>query len=158
MPVYFIAENENANFDHLRVKIGVSIQIDKRVSQLQTGSPYELKLMGWIECENDKSLEDKLHTKYKKKHAHREWFNLSASDVLEELRQHLTHAYIAVNDNAFEVVSLDQDGLPEYVGAWQWTDIEHEEFCPQCGWGGGLSYNENYGGDRCLKCGIIGDL
>jgi len=155
--VYFIAENENSNYANLRVKIGISGKIDRRIRELQTGSPYELKLMGWIESNNDKELEDELHEKYAKKHTHLEWFNLGVSDVLEELKSHSTNAYIAVNSNAFEVVALDHDGLPEYVGAWQWADIEYEEFCPLCGWGGGLSYNENYGGDRCLKCGIVGE-
>jgi hypothetical protein len=31
MPVYFIAENENRNYDNLRIKIGISENIEKRV-------------------------------------------------------------------------------------------------------------------------------
>ncbi|RJQ24654.1 GIY-YIG nuclease family protein [Candidatus Parcubacteria bacterium] len=155
MAVYFIADNENPNYDNLRIKIGVSKDINARVLQLQTGSPSELKLMGWIESANDRDLEATLHKKYSHKHSHREWFNLSVSDVFEELCEHSTDAYIAVNSNAFEIIDRDNDGIPEYVGAWLWLDVEYKEFCPQCGWGGGLSYNENYGGDRCLKCGIV---
>ena len=48
MPVYFIAEDENGDYDNLRIKIGLSKDIERRVSQLSTGSPYRLKLMGWI--------------------------------------------------------------------------------------------------------------
>jgi hypothetical protein len=155
MPVYFIAENENGNYDNLRIKIGISENIEKRVGQLQTGSPYELKLMGWIESEDDRGLENKLHRKYTTANTHREWFALSASDVLEELKMHSVNSFIATNENAFEIISRDQDGIPEFLGAWQWGDAEIEEFCPSCGWGGGMDYNENYGGMRCLNCGLM---
>jgi len=157
MSVYFVAEDENGNYDYLRIKIGISKDIQRRLSQLSTGSPYKLKLMGWIECENDRSLEKKLHTKYVNSNTHGEWFELSVCEVLEELKQHSVNSHIAVNENAFEVIGRDRDGIPEFLGAWQWTDIEYSEFCPSCGWGGGLSYNENYGGERCLRCGFNGD-
>ena len=155
MPVYFIAENENGSYGNLRVKIGISVNVQRRIRQLQTGSPYELKLMGWIEHDNDRALEKQLHQKYASVNTHREWFVLDASDVFEELKQHSTSSFIATNDNAFEVVSHDQDGVPEYLGAWQWGDAEIDEFCPSCGWGGGMDYNENYGGMRCLNCGLM---
>ena len=158
MPVYFIAENENGNYDSLRIKIGISKNVSKRLLQLQTGSPYRLKLMGWIESDNDKVLERNLHIKYSTYHTHLEWFSLSSCHIFTELMNHSTSSYIAVNENAFEIVSYDRDGVPEFFGAWQWTDVEYDEFCPSCGWGGGLDYNENYGGERCLKCGVIDEL
>jgi hypothetical protein len=104
MPVYFIAENESRNYGSLRVKIGVRINVQRRIMQLQTGSPYRLKLMGWIESDNDRVLEKQLHKKYASVNTHLEWFRLDASD-----------------------------GLPEYFGAWQWGDVEVDEFCPSCG-------------------------
>lgn len=155
MPVYFIAENENGDYDNLRIKIGLSTNIEKRFRQLKTGSPYELKLMGWIECDDDRDFEKQLHLKYAASKSHLEWFTLSATDVLEELLQHSTRSFIATNENAFEVVSHDRDGVPEYLGAWQWGDVEIQEFCPSCGRGGGMDYNENYGGMRCLHCGLM---
>lgn len=155
MAVYFIADNENPNYDTLRIKIGKSRNIVTRLRNLQTGSPQKLKLMGWIESSDDGRLESELHRKYAEKYSHLEWFNLSVRDVYEELRSRSTNAYISVNDNAFMIIGCDSDGIQEYIGAWQWMDVEHEEFCPQCGWGGGLSFNQNYGGDRCLKCGIL---
>ncbi len=82
MPVYFIAENENGNYDSLRIKIGLSKNISKRLSQLQTGSPYKLKLMGWIESDNDKALEHELHKKYSSRNMYLEWFNLSSCNIL----------------------------------------------------------------------------
>jgi hypothetical protein len=155
MSVYFIAENENGNYDNLRIKIGVSKDISTRLKQLSTGSPYQLKLMGWIETFDDRRLEKELHEKYKHSRAHLEWFDLGVCDILEELKLHSTDSYIATNENAFEIAAYDRSGVPELVGSWQWTDVEYNEFCPSCGWSGGLDYNENYGGERCLKCGLI---
>lgn len=155
MAVYFIAENENENYGNLRVKIGISINIHKRIRQLQTGSPYELKLMGWIEPDNDRELENQLHQKYATSNTHLEWFSLDSSDVFDELKKYSTSSFIAANDNAFEIISYDRDGIPELLGAWQWGDAEIEEFCPSCGWGGGMDYNENHGGMRCLNCGLM---
>jgi hypothetical protein len=156
MPLYFIAENENGDYDNLRVKIGISKNIEKRLRTLQTGSPYELKLMGWIESDNDRAIEKRLHKKYERYRTHLEWYRLSVYDVLDELKNNATKSYIVTNSNAFEIVLYDRDGIPEYVGAWQWIDVDMEEFCPKCGWSGGMDYNDNYGGLRCLECGFMG--
>ena len=155
MPVYFIADNENDDYRSLRIKIGRSRDIQARMRALQTGSPYELKLMGWIESNDDKQLESRLHKKYADQHARLEWFELEPADVFEELRRHGIFAYIATEENAFEIASRDKDGVPEYCGAWKWGDVDDSEFCPKCGCGCGLQDNENYGGERCLNCGII---
>ena len=155
MPVYFIAENENDDHGSLRVKIGRSKDIQIRLRALKTGSPYELKLMGWIESDDDKQLERKLHERYIDQNIHLEWFLLPPEDVLNELRSHGISAYISTEKNTFEIISRDKDGVPEYYGSWKWGDVDDSEFCPQCGCSCGLQYNENYGTDRCLKCGII---
>jgi T5orf172 domain len=155
MPVYFIAENENDDYNSLRVKIGHSKDIQVRMRALQTGSPYDLKLMGWIESEDAIGLESELHKRYSKKHIRLEWFRLEPEDVLGELKSHGICAYIATEENTFEIVSRDKDGVPEYFGPWKWSQVEDSEFCPKCGCSCGLHYNENYGTDRCLKCGII---
>lgn len=83
---------------------------------------------------------------------------MNSSDVFEELKRHSTNSFIATNKNAFEVVSHDRDGVPEYLSAWQWGGAEVNEFCPSCGWGGGMDYNENYDGMRCLKFGLMGSI
>jgi predicted GIY-YIG superfamily endonuclease len=159
--VYFIAENENPIYDSLRVKIGYSNNIERREKELKTGSPYEIKLMGWIEVSNKENaikLEDKLHEKYKTKRKNGEWFELSASDVLEELLDHSTDAYISVEKNTCEFVSCDNDGIPEYIGSWQWDDLDPEKFCPICGWGGGVHFNDALGYENCLMCGFMPDF
>ena len=64
-------------------------------------------------------------------------------------------AYIATEGNAFEILSRDRDGVPEYAGAWKWSGVEDADLCPKCGCGCGLQHNDNYASERCLKCGII---
>ena len=86
MPVYFIAENENEDHNSLRVKIGRSGDIKVRLRALQTGSPYDLKLMGWIESNDDKQLELTLHERYSDQRIRLEWFHLQPEDVLNELK------------------------------------------------------------------------
>src|SRR5688500_14602365 len=100
MPVYFIAENENNDPNSLRVKIGRSGDIQIRLRTLQTGSPYDLKLMGWIESNNDKQLELELHEQYSDRRIRLEWFNLQPEDVLNELKSHGICAFIATEENA----------------------------------------------------------
>lgn len=155
MPVYFVANNEQNDYDALRVKIGLSKDVHARIRQLQTGSPYKLALMGWVIGSDDRPLEAELHERFADRHLHGEWFQLTPEDVLDEIRSHGIAGYIAARYNAFEIVSYDQDGIPEFLGPWKWDDIQIQEFCPQCGCGCGLHYNENYGIERCLKCGII---
>lgn len=155
MPVYFIAENENNDPNSLRVKVGRSVDIQVRLRTFQTGSPYELKLMGWIESDDDKQLELALHDRYSDLNIHGEWFNLEPNIVFNELKSHGINGFIATEENAFAIISRDKDGVPEYSGPWKWGDVEDSEFCPKCGCSCGLQYNENYGTERCLKCGII---
>jgi len=155
MPVYFIAENENDDHSSLRVKIGRSRNIEVRLRTLQTGSPYDLKLMGWIESDDDRQLEQALHDRYSEQCIRLEWFYLQPEVVLNELKSHGISSYIATEENTFEIMSRDKDGVPEYYGPWKWGDVDDSEFCPKCGCSCGLQYNENYGTDRCLKCGII---
>lgn len=78
--VYFITTNTI----HKYVKIGkTSNSIKKRISELQTGNPYKIYLIGWIKCSSDKQakkIEGSLHTLFKNKRKSGEWFNLCDSD------------------------------------------------------------------------------
>jgi hypothetical protein len=157
MSVYFIAENESDDYNSLLVKIGRSGDIQARLRTLQTGNPSELKLMGWIESDDDNQLELTLHKQYLDQRRRLEWFYLQPEDVINELKSHGLRAYIAKEKNTFEIKSRDKDGVPEYYGPWKWAGVDDSEFCPKCGCSCGLQYNENYGTDRCLKCGIINE-
>lgn len=156
MTVYFITELSDAAMDPLRIKIGRSVNVQRRMSNLQTGNPDELALMGEIRTQGiaqDRVVEHALHVKYASKHLTREWFSLEATDVIDALKSHSSNAFIAVGSEPFEIISYDRDAIPEFASPWAWGDVEIWEFCPCCGWAGGWSYNENYGGERCLSCG-----
>ena len=54
MPIYFIIENEDLEFQ--RIKIGRSNKPGKRIKELQTGNSRSLALMGWIDSTDDNRL------------------------------------------------------------------------------------------------------
>jgi len=150
MYTYFITENEHN--ESYRIKIGFSKNPGKRIKSLQTGNSRKLALMGWIETEGQ-DLERSLHKKYKNHNLNGEWFAIEPCDVLEELKAQSTSSYICVQSNVGQFLGCDRDAVPEYLGPWEWLDTEFEEFCPQCGWGGGVHYNSALGSENCLRCG-----
>ena len=108
--------------------------------------------MGWIECE-DQSLEKNLHIKYAENRINGEWFSIEPWNVLDELKNESISAYICIQSNAGAFLGCDNDAIPEYLGPWEWDETELEGFCPQCGWGGGVHYNNTLGIENCLRCG-----
>ncbi|MDH5651290.1 MAG: GIY-YIG nuclease family protein [Gammaproteobacteria bacterium] len=150
MYTYFIIENEDNDIH--RIKIGFSKEPAKRIKELQTGNSRKLALMGWIET-GDASLEKRLHKKFKSSRINGEWFSIEPYDVLEELKAERTSSYICTQSNAGEFLGYGTDAIPEFLGPWEWLDTEIDEFCPQCGWGGGVHYNTAIGDEFCLKCG-----
>jgi hypothetical protein len=157
MTVYILTHEGQSHVDPMPIKIGYSKNVRRRMSQLQTGSPYKLSLMGKIRTQGrsaDQILERALHERYASRRLDvGEWFHLEPSDVIDMLKLHSADGYITVGTEPFEIVSYDRDAVPEYASPWLWGDVEAYEFCPVCGWAGGWSYNDNYGGERCLKCG-----
>lgn len=74
--VYFIYCGDQQNSP---VKIGVTSDIDNRISNLQTGNPYVLKCKALIPCKDKTqayNLESYLHHRFKKKRMTGEWFRL----------------------------------------------------------------------------------
>lgn len=134
------------------MKIGYSANPGKRIRELQTGNSRRLALMGWIKCD-DQSIERTLHERYKANRLQGEWFALEPCVVLEVIKSHSTSAFICVQSNVGEFLGCDGDGMPEYLGPWEWLDTDIQEFCPQCGWGGGVHYNSAIGEENCLNCG-----
>lgn len=157
MTVYFLTHEDERDLDAMRVKIGYSKNVKRRISQLQTGNPDRLALMGEIRTADkaeDRKIEGALHALNAR---HRletgEWFHLAPQDIIDALKAYSANAFITVGDDPFEIISYDRDAVPEYASPWNWGDVQVYEFCPRCGWAGGWSFNENYGGERCLKCG-----
>ena len=150
--LYFIVENEDLTKQ--RIKIGISKDPVKRLRELQTGNSRKLALMGWINSGHDRDLEKKFHEKYKIDRVHGEWFEINHEIVLGLLKDYSYCGYIAVQKSACNLICYDRDGIPEYEEPWEWASTDVTEFCPECGSALGLSYNENYGGERCLACGF----
>ena len=62
-------------------KIGITHNIQKRLITLRRFSPVPLKLLFKINKPNADKLENHLHIKYKDKHSHGEWYNLTEDDI-----------------------------------------------------------------------------
>lgn len=72
MAVYFIKCNEY-------VKIGVAMDVEQRLYELQTGNPYNLVLIGKIP--GGYRTEGILHKRFREMHIVREWFILTQEMV-----------------------------------------------------------------------------
>lgn len=75
-------------------KIGISINPEKRIKQLQTGTPYELSIIAVYESKCPFKVEKILHNtflskktpdnfKYDFEWLNGEWFNLTTQDVVD---------------------------------------------------------------------------
>lgn len=156
MTVYFVTELDNSLSGKYYIKIGRSKSLTRRLSNLQTGNRRTIALMGEIRTssvEEDNAIEKDLHDQFRDKHDVREWFFLTPEDVIDGLKRYSSRAYIAIGQDAFEIISYDRDAVPEFASPWLWGDTELYEFCPSCGWACGWTYSENFGGDVCLECG-----
>jgi len=58
------------------IKVGISKNVERRVAQMQTGSPYKLKVILVLENKSDweKVIHDKLR-RYKTTNKNKEWFS-----------------------------------------------------------------------------------
>lgn len=66
-------------------KIGKSINVEKRIKEIDTSTPHELELVHAIISDNANNAEKLLHKKYEKSRIKGEWFNLSSNDIDELL-------------------------------------------------------------------------
>lgn len=149
MPVYFIGEVDKGCTS---IKIGVTKNIEKRQRQLQTGNSSELQLLGWINEENAFRLECELHKRFGKDHMRGEWFSIEPADVLPVLIRAGILGFVAKNADAFQIVGYDKDAVPEYLGVWEWGDLELDECCPFCGCLCGMHFQDASSMYHCLNC------
>lgn len=63
------------------IKIGFTKDLNKRIKQLQTGNSFEIQFYKTHKSTDYKTVETKLHQKYKEKQVRNEWFNLTLKDV-----------------------------------------------------------------------------
>ena len=156
MTVYFTTQIEDRYVEPMPIKIGRSSGFKRRKVELRTGNPLTLVLMGGIRTQDvseDRQIESALHKQFQRSRIRGEWFAINPADAIDRMKTHSMSAFIAVGSDPFEIISYDSDAIPEYACLWEWGDVTVNEFCPVCGWAGGWSYNENYGGECCMKCG-----
>lgn len=78
MKVYLLINEEN------RYKIGYTDRTtQKRIKELQTGSPSEMRVIQEYESDNAKQIETILHRLHKSKRISGEWFALTNEEVLD---------------------------------------------------------------------------
>lgn len=70
-----------------RVKIGLSNDPDKRLKQLQIGSPVQLELFAFRNYRNTNVKEVELHERFQHKRVFGEWFDLDPQDYIGLLRE-----------------------------------------------------------------------
>lgn len=66
------------------LKIGRSIDVDKRLSRLQTGNPNVLKTHKYIPTIDSKTLEANLHKVFQNRRKNGEWFLFESIEELDE--------------------------------------------------------------------------
>jgi len=69
---------------HQFIKIGIAQNPMGRISSMQSGNPYELKLIKFFKVENMLDVEKRLHRFVKDHHVRGEWFKLPA-DCLKRI-------------------------------------------------------------------------
>lgn len=97
--VYFISDLE-------KIKIGFTKQnVNKRLRQLNTGSPKQLYLLGYIE--GDKNLEKYLHIKFDKYKVRNngEWF-IANQEIIEYINTNnlLKNTYIDIDNDKINIL------------------------------------------------------
>ena len=69
-----------------------------------------------------------------------------------------TDTFVAKNADAFQIISYDRDAIPEYLGVWEWGDLELDECCPFCGCLCGMHFQDAAQMYHCLNCGTLTDF
>ena len=80
--VYLINQDDSKMY-----KIGITNNVKRRLSGIQTANPNPLTLIHSGRVNNAKELEKQLHQHFKKQKINREWFNLDSPDVKYVIRQ-----------------------------------------------------------------------
>ncbi len=75
--VYLVGNREHGKF-----KIGITTDLDKRLSSLSTGAPFKLETIYTWPHQEYRRLEKHLHEQFRKKRVKGEWFELSNDDLL----------------------------------------------------------------------------
>ena len=145
--IYFFIEDSNE-----QVKIGRAKDIERRRKGLQTGNPRKLLLLGWIRTDDDVRLEKEIHQNFSHLRGTGEWFDLDPADILPILEHYGIDGFVGTTGDSFEVIGNDRDGVPEYLGVWNWGNLEWSECCPFCGSFCGMHFQDASSMYHCLNC------
>jgi hypothetical protein len=155
MPVYFLGDDDNGCSP---IKIGVAKNIEARTRNLQTGNSLKLRLLGWIVTPNDFRFERDLKRHFDAARVRGEWYDLEPAAILPFLIRAGRDGFVAKNANAFQIVGYDHDAVPEYLGVWEWADLEIDECCPFCGCLCGMHVQEASQMYYCIRCDMLTDF
>lgn len=98
------------------IKIGIAACYNSRLSNLQTGSPDILELLGLIRHDEPKQLEARLHVEFGDHRAHGEWFN-PAPRLLAYIAKHAISRHQDQYELAHQAISK-LGGLCEPCPPW----------------------------------------
>ena len=87
-----------------------------------------------------------------------EWFAIEPADVLPILMRAGRDGFVAKNANAFQITGYDRDTVPEYLGVWEWADLEIDECCPFCGCLCGMHFQDTSQMYYCIRCDTLTDF
>ncbi|MFT9113387.1 MAG: hypothetical protein ABF443_04665 [Acetobacter malorum] len=66
--------------------------------------------------------------------------------------------FVAKNANAFQIIGYDRNAVPEYLGAWEWGDLEIDACCPFCGCLRGMAFQDASQMYHCINCDALTDF
>jgi len=102
--VYFIYCGDQ---NHSPVKIGVTSDLENRISALQTGNPYQLICKALIPCSDKKQayhLESFFHKQFRKNRMNGEWFKLQYFDMKKLLHRFNGRQEKPITKQGFNIV------------------------------------------------------
>lgn len=111
--VYIIEVRDSGLF-----KIGITKDINKRLSQLQTSNPYEFYLFDFFITIKNRELEKLLHEKFRLNRYKREWFKLNQDEVREACKfasSFINRPFLNVSSDEAKQIETENAKMREQV-------------------------------------------
>jgi hypothetical protein len=127
-------------------KIGIAQDVESRLAQLQTGSPYDLEVVQCYEFQNAQTVEGALHQKFGSVRMRGEWFRLGDNHLAEfgQICAMLGGtAYAPNNISADEVEEADELSQPTDGAKFDFAAMFKDGWCMLAG--------NNKKGDWCWR-------
>lgn len=109
-----------------KVKIGFSSDVESRVRQLRTGSPYDLEIVGQVNGGAD--LEQLLHQKFSSYRDDKEWFFFT-----KEIKEFIAGGYqLEEKDTEVKPKTKRKNECEDCGHIWTPRGREISKACPKC--------------------------